>query len=288
MKSLILFIALATSSMVCFAQTDSNLSATADSTAAKSTLTLAAIYANNASYYGQKAQQTTPYVAVAANYQLKSGFYFTAQSYKLLNDNSSTISAAAVGAGVNFKLSKKLTTDVSYSHSFYPSYSPLLQAANVDNASLVFSYDAWIKPTLTGDYAFGKTSDAFVTGGLSKSINLFSITQKDIITIEPSANVVAGTQHFYQTYITQKKIHDSILGIVPVIPVFGNPGTTSHADTVVSTNFNVLSYNFKIPLAYNRSHYLIQAEYQLSILSDHVAANKQINSFLTFSFYYQF
>jgi len=284
MKSLILLIMLGMSSAFCFGQTDS---AATDSIPAKSTLTLAAVYANDASYYGQKAQQKNPYVAIAANYQLKSGFYFTAQSYKLLNDNTSSVSAAAIGAGVNFKLGKKLTTDVSYSHSFYPSYSPLLQAANVDNASLVFSYDSWIKPSLTGDYAFGKTSDAFVTGGLSKSINLFSISQKDIVTINPSADVVGGTQHFYQTYITQKKIHDSIFGIVP-IPVFGNPSTTSHTDTVATTSFNILSYNFKLPLAYNRSHYVIQAEYQVSLLSNHVAATEKVNSFLTFSFYYQF
>jgi len=288
MKSLILFATLAISSMFCFAQTDNSANSATDSTPVKSTLTLAAIYTDNASYYGQKAQETTPYVAVAANYQLKSGFYFSAQSYKLLNDNSSSVSAAAIGAGVNFKLAKKLTTDLSYSHSFYPSYSPLLQAANADNASLVFSYVSWIKPTLTGDYAFGKTSDAFVTGGLSKSINLFSITPKDIVTISPSANVVAGTQHFYQTYITQKKLHDRLLGILPV-PVFGNPSSTSHPDTVTTTSFNVLSYNFKIPLAYNRPHYVLQAEYQLSILSNHVAANAgKVNSFLTFSFYYQF
>ncbi|HUZ60896.1 MAG TPA: porin [Hanamia sp.] len=284
MKSLILFIMLGMSSAFCFGQADN---AANDSIPAKSTLTLAAVYANDASYYGQKALQKNPYVAVAANYQLKSGFYFTAQSYKLLNDNTSSVSAAAVGAGVNFKLGKKLTTDLSYSHSFYPSYSPLLQAANVDNASLVFSYDSWIKPSLTGDYAFGKTSDAFVTGGLSKSINLFSISQKDIVTVSPSADLVAGTQHFYQTYITQKKLHDSILGIAP-IPVLGNSSSSSHADTVATTSFNLLSYNFKIPLAYNRSHYVLQAEYQLSLLSNHVAAAEKVNSFLTFSFYYQF
>ena len=284
MKSLILFFMLAMSSAFCFGQTDS---AATDSILAKSTLTLAAVYANDASYYGQKAQQKNPYVAVAANYQLKSGIYFTAQSYKLLNDNTSSVSATAIGAGVNFKLGKKLTTDLSYSHSFYPSYSPLLQAANVDNASLVFSYDGWIKPSLTGDYAFGKTSDAFVTGGLSKSINLFSISQKDIVTVSPSADLVAGTQHFYQTYITQKKLHDSILGIAP-IPVLGNPSSSRHTDTVATTSFNVLSYNFKIPLAYNRSHYVLQAEYQLSLLSNHVAAAEKVNSFLTFSFYYQF
>ena len=72
------------------------------------------------------------------------------------------------------------------------------------------------------------------------------------------------------------------------IPGLGNTTTTSHTDTVNTTDFNVLSYNFNIPLAYNRAHYLVQAEYQLSLLSRDVAANKQINSFLTFSFYYQF
>jgi len=288
MKSLILFFALGITSSISFCQSDSTSNVLSDSVAKKSTLTLAAIYANNASYYGQKADVNTPYVALAAVYQLKSGFYFTGQSFKLLNDNTSSVSAAALGAGINFKLGKKLTTDLSYSHSFYPAYSPLLQATNADNASLVLSYDAWIKPSLAGDYAFGKTSDAFVTGGLSKSINLFSISQKDIVTIGPSAEVVAGTQHFFQTYLTEKKLHDSVLGIARIPPVFGNPGSTSHADTVTTTDFNILSYNFKIPIAYNRSHYLVQAEYQLSLLSNHVQAKQQINSFLTFSFYYQF
>lgn len=289
MKSFILFFMLAASSLFCFAQTDTTTSSAAEKTANRSTVTLAAIYTNNASYYGQKAAEETPYVALAAVYQLKSGLYFTGQSYKLLHDNTSNVSAAAIGAGFNFNVSKKLVADLSYSHSFYPSYSPLLQAANPDNASLSFSYDSsWIKPKLTIDYALGKTSDAFATAGISKSINLFSVSPRDIITIEPSFNAVAGTQHFYQTYITKKKSHDSILGILGVPRGLGNPRNSTHVDTVATTDFNVLSYNFNIPLAYNRSHYLIQAEYQLSLLSNHVAADKQINSFLTFSFYYQF
>lgn len=285
MKSIILFTAMAISNGICFGQTDSTVSEAAP---AKSTLTLAAVYSNNASYYGQRAAANTPYAAVAANYQLKSGFYLTGQSYKLLNDNTSTVSAASLGAGVNFKIGKKLTTDLSYSHSFYPAYSPLLQAANADNASLALSYDSWIKTTLTGDYAFGKTSDEFVTGGLSKSINLFSIGKKDIVTINPSADVVAGTQHFYQTYVTQQKIRDSVLGILTG-PIFGNPPAANDSNTVATTSFNLLSYNFKFPIAYNRAHYVVEAACQLSVLSNQVQANAgKVNSFLTFSFYYQF
>ncbi|MGN6249944.1 MAG: hypothetical protein ACTHNG_16445 [Ginsengibacter sp.] len=284
MKSLMLLFFLSATSAASFAQTDST--ATADSNN-KSTLTLAAIYANNASYYGQKAAEPTPYVAAAAVFQLPSGIYFTGQSYKLLNDTSSAVSAGALGLGYTFHIGKKFITDMSYSHSFYPAYSPLLQASNAENASLSFSIDSvWIKPKLTADYAFGKTNDAFVTAEISKSIDLFSISSKDIVTIEPAANVVGGTQHFYQSYITEKKIHDSVLGILGV-PGLGNSRSVSHADTVTTTSFNLLSYNFKLPIAYNRSHYLLQAEYQLSVLGEK-AVNKQINSFLTFSFYYQF
>jgi hypothetical protein len=283
MKTFLLIITMLSGGF-CFAQKDSSAT---DSVASKSTLTLAAIYSNNASYYGQRAIEKTPYAAVAASYQLKSGIYFSGQTYKLLNDKTSDLSAANIGVGVNFNLAKKLTTDVSYSHSFYPSNSPLLQASNADNASVSLSYQGWVNTGLTGDYAFGKTNDAFVTAMISKQVNLFSIGKKDIVTITPSADIVGGSQHFYQTYLKEKKIRDSVLGLLPV-PVFGQPNS-NHTDTVMTTAFNVLSYNFKLPLAYNREHYSIEAAYQLSFLSDHVKTiTDKINSFLTFSFYYQF
>jgi hypothetical protein len=205
-----------------------------------------------------------------------------------LNDKSSTLSAGSLGAGVNFKLTKNLTTDLSYSHNFYADNSPLLQAANVDNASVALSFEKWLTTSLTGDYAFGKTSDAFVTAAISKQVSLFSIGKKDVVTITPLANIVGGTQHFYQTYIKEKKIRDSLLGVLPV-PIFGRPNSNQHTDTVMTTAFNLLSYNFKLPLAYNRGNYVIEAAYQLSLLSDHVQASTgNVNSFFTFSFYYQF
>jgi hypothetical protein len=285
MKSGILIISMAICSQFCVAQTDST---TVDSASSKSTLTLAAVYSNNASYYGQRAVETIPYVAVAANYQVTPGLYFTGQTYKLLNDKNSTFSAGSLGAGVNFKLTKNLTTDLSYSHSFYTANSPLLQAANADNASIAFSYNNRITASITGDYAFGQVNDAFVTAAFSKQISLFSISKKDVVTITPSADVVAGTQHFYQTYIKEKKIRDSILRILP-LPALGRPNSNRHTDSVMTTAFNLLSYNFKLPLDYNRGNYVIEAAYQLSLLSNHVQTTTgNVNSFFTFSFYYQF
>lgn len=287
MKSFLVIMLLVMSAKFCVAQTNSIAGDSAEGTPPKSTLTIAAVYSNNVSYYGQRAALNTPYAALASNYQLKSGFYFTGQAYQLLNEKTSSGSAASLGAGFNLKAGKKFVMDLSYSHSFYPEYSPLLQASNADNASLVFSFDNWIKTTLTGDYAFGKTSDAFVTGGFSKSINLFSIGKKDIITISPSADVVAGTQHFYKTYLIEQKLRDSVLGIV-TDPLFGN-SSSNNEHTVITTDFNLLSYNFKCPLAYNRAHYVLETTYQLSVLSKKAQTGAgSTNSFLTLSFYYQF
>lgn len=283
MKPQILLAALAFYNGFCFAQTDS---ATVETTSKKNTLTLAAVYANNASYYGQQSIEQTPYAAVAASYRLKSGFYLTGQTYKLLNEKTSGVSAASLGAGVNFMMGKKLSADLSYSHSFYPAGSPLLQAANIDNASVSLSHNGWLTTSVTGDYAFGKTDDAFVTAGLSKTISLFSIGDGDLVSIAPSADVVGGTQRFFKTYITEKQVRDSILGLpVPI------GGTQSYSDTSSSSvaAFNALSYNFKLPLSYSRAHYTLEAAYQVSVLSKQSKADPgKLNSFFTMSFYYQF
>ena len=295
MKSIIIIITAVIFSNACVAQaagtetaaTDTTITAT-DTIIPKSTVTIGAVYANDASYYGQKSAESTPYAALAVSYRHKSGIYFTALSYKLLNDTTNGVSATSVGAGVTFKAGKKLSVDLNYSHSFYPAYSPMLQAGNTDNASVGFTYADWVNVELRGDYAFGKTADAFATGGISKSINLFSLGKKDIVTINPSADIVAGTQHFYQTYVTQQRLKDSLLGNI-LGPITGTPPESSTTETVSSTSFNVLSYNFKLPLAYNRSHYVLEAAYQYSLLSKQAQSNAgKGNSFVTLSFYYQF
>ena len=288
MKPLLFFITVILFSTYSFGQADSTMAPVTDSAIRKATFTVGTVYANNANYYGQKSQENTPYLAVAANYRFKSGFYLSGLTYKLLKDKNSSVSASSLGAGVNFKLAKKLTADLSYSHSFYPAYSPLLQSVNVDNASLGLTYENWINVNLTGDYAFGTTNDEFVTGGISKSINLFSIGKKDIVTINPSADVVAGTQRFYETYVTEQKLRDSVLGII-LSPITGTPSSGSTSNTVSKTSFNVLSYNFKLPIAYNRARYMLEAAYQFSVLSKEAQTDRgKSNSFVTLSFYYQF
>lgn len=271
----------------CHAQQDST-AATADSTETpRSTFTIGASYANNASYYGQKALEKTPYVAAVASYRHKSGLYATAMAYRLLNDSQTLASASSLGAGYAFNLSKRLSADLSYSHTFYPSHSPFLQAANANNASLGLTYTNWLNFSLNGDYAFGKTNDVFVTAGIGKMISLGSFSEKDLVTINPVIEVTAGTQRFYETYIEEKNFRDSLLGLLD--PILGQPGSTPTTTTKTTTSFDLLSYNLKLPLAYNRAHYMLELAYQLSVLGKKAQTGSgQVNSFVTASFYYQF
>jgi hypothetical protein len=287
MKLIILVISAGFWSLHCSGQTDSLGTDKTDSTAKKSTLTLGATYSNNADYYGQKAVEATPYLAVSATYRFHSGFYLSGLVYRLLKDSVNTISAENLRGGFQFNISKKLSADISYSHTFYPAYSPLLQASNPDNVSAGLTYENFLSSTLTADYAFGKTTDFFVTAGTGKQINLGHITQKDIITLTPTFTVTAGTQRFYQTYLIEKKLQDSLLGII--LPPLTGPQTSEISQTVTTTQFSVLSYNLNIPLAYSRAGYMIEINYQLSQLSNKAESGPgQLNSFFSASFYYQF
>lgn len=272
---------------LCHAQQDSTVATTDSTETPRSTFTIGASYANNASYYGQKALEKTPYVAAVASYRHKSGLYATAMAYRLLNDSQTLASASSLGAGFAFNLSKRLSADISYSHTFYPSLSPFLQAANANNASLGLTYTSGLTFSLNGDYAFGKTNDVFVTAGIGKMISLGSFSDKDLVTINPVIDVTAGTQRFYETYIEEKNLRDSLLGLIG--PILGQPGSAPTTTAKTTTSFDLLSYNLKLPLAYNRTHYMLELAYQLSVLGKKAQTGSgQVNSFVTASFYYQF
>lgn len=256
----------------------------------KTTLTLGATYANNASYYGQRPIESTPYAALVASLKFPSGIYFTGLGYRLLKDSSSAISAGSLGAGIEIKMGKNWLADLSYSHTFYPSNSPFLQASTNNIASGTLTYNYWLSSSVNVDYAFGTDEDVFATFNTNKLIPLGHLfSPKDGIAITPAIDITGGTQHFYKNYITKKILRDNVIGF-PVPPVFGG-GTTTESDTTTTTEtrFDLISYSFKLPVQYYRAHYLIEAAYQVAKLSDKAQVSPgSTNSFFTLSFYYQF
>ncbi len=111
-------------------------------------------------------------------------------------------------------LTPKLTAGISYTRSFFPENSPLLQAANENNINATVAYQwPWFKSSLASDFAFGLENDVFIGFSNSKLIELGKLfDEKDLIAIEPAVELVGGTQHFLETY-TQKKNNGKGKGI---------------------------------------------------------------------------
>ncbi|MFD2164435.1 hypothetical protein ACFSJU_18665 [Paradesertivirga mongoliensis] len=279
----------------------------ADTTEApKTSITLATLYSSNVNYYGQTSTQKLPYVLGYAAVKFPSGIWLSGQTYKLLNAESG-ISGLGLSLGYDFNLSKNLTGSLSYGRSFYPDSSQLLQSINDDMASASLDYHwKWLTTGLTADYGFGDGGVLYTTFNASKIVDLgLSLSSKDYFTFEPVIEVIGGTQRFYSESETQdsgsqnEEQNGGLVDLDRIIgkngkPLPGNrkgniPGSKEGEGTVVATtSFNVVAYNFTLPIVYNRANYSIEASYQGSVLSKSVSDSQKIQSFFNLGFYYMF
>jgi hypothetical protein len=282
---------------VAVAQEENSVKAPDSTESGRSTFTAGVLYATNASYYGQKAEENTPYLALMASYRHRSGFYVSGMAYRLLNDSSKLASAYAAGAGFEFPLGKKFTADLGYSYTFFPKLSPFLQAANPHTASATLTYEGWLTASLNFDYTFGKTGDFFITPAVSKQIILKTFDSVTFLVFTPEFNVTAGTQRFYEYYESTRKKRDSVLGKVldrlPVNLPGNNPNRPDDPETTVevkeASRFDLLSYNCKLPLAFYYKKMVFELSCQFSLLGDKVQSHPgKLNSFFGAAFYYQF
>lgn len=252
----------------------------AEAASTKTNLTLALISSNNVSYYGQVAEKKLPYVALNATVRFKPGIYVSGLAYKLFGD-SNIVSATSLTAGYELKLLKKLRADISYSHAFYASNSPFLQASTPNFINATFSYDHYFTSALNFDYAFGNQNDFFITITNYKSFDFNSSGNKAIVSLTPQADIILGTQRFYSSYLIRQEERGYKGEQVPITPV---PASV----TTVENKFGIISYNFRLPVSYNRSSYLVELAYQLSLLGKNAASGAgTAHSFFTLSAYYQ-
>jgi hypothetical protein len=274
--------------LICL-QTCRLMAQTDDADTSKTTLTLAAIYSNNVSYYGQSTAEKLPYVLVNATARLSMGLYFSAGAYKLLNIGGG-VSETDLGIGYEHNFTENFNADISYMRSIFPNNSPLLQAANTNNVNLTLGYNwPWFKSSLSADYAFGQENDFFLGITNSKGISLGTLfDDEDEVSIEPAIEIVSGTQHFYTSYQEEKIKRNNGKG-KGANNGSGNPNGGGEIINIPKTSFNLLTYNFKLPLAYSRSSYLAELAYQFSLLSSQaITEAKKQQSFISLSLYYQF
>jgi hypothetical protein len=269
-----------------------------------SMLTIGTSYGNTANYYGQTTAEKLPYASADISYKSKKGFWGAASALKLINTGSG-ISEIDLSGGYDFDISRKFSAGISYTRSIFANNSPLPQSINPNALSANLGYDLkWFNTNLYGDYVFGNTKDEFgnklndffITLSGSKFISFGSLFSKqDYISIEPSVQLTGGTLLVGEQVFENENNSNSPIGAVvgkgkrkPIKKLL-NPNSAEQGSWVYSSGFNFLTSNFKLPLAYNRAHYMLEASYQLSAPnSSLIQLGSEVQSYFTLGFYYTF
>ena len=257
-------------------------------TVKKTSLTLAAIYSSDANYYGQTTSDRLPYILTYAGIKFPAGFFLSAAAYKLINTSTGSSGIDLTG-GYDFTLSKNLSSSISYTRSFYPDSSSLLQATNLNTFSAALNYDwTWLTTGINADYIPGEEGGLFLTLNSTKSIEITSFSPKDYLSFDPAFSIVGSTQRISTSEQLPSSTSSGKGRKIERLP-FNKNNQTPEYKTIERTNFNLLSYSLKLPLSYNRANYSVETSYQATLTSNNVESiSKQPRSFFSLGFYYVF
>jgi len=244
-------------------------------------------YGTDVSFFGRTSQYRYPFLSSDAIYNSKSGLFAYGSLWKVLA-SAPTIDEFDLGAGYHYRFSKEFKGDISYTRFFINDKSQIIKSSATNDINFKNSYDwKYLKTSVTADYLFGKSTDFFITVNNSKYFesNWSIFDDKDYLTFEPTFTMIFGTQNFVENF---SKDHDFFNPNGHSPPTHYDPNP---ADDAASKNseFNLLNYSFKLPIAYNRPHYTLEAAYKYAIpVNVQGALVNNHESFFNLTFYYVF
>lgn len=210
-----------------------------DSASAEKThLILGASYNSGLNYYGRvdslHSKAFYPFVGIA----IKNGLYVNASFVFLHNSLQSQYAATLLEGGYNFKNHKgNWAGNLSVTRFFYQQDIDLVQSAIREMASASLSnLNKVLDITIGANVKWSDRADIGGQAGLDHIFRFPDLFGGDVLVLNPSANVYAGTQNFTRTYLEQK----SLL----FLPVDQQQVTTT------TQQFNVLAYEFSLPMVY--------------------------------------
>jgi hypothetical protein len=248
----------------------------------KKSVSLGVSYGSDALFFGRTGPIKYPFLTGDAIYNSKSGVFVYASVLKVLG--YAPVDEVDIGGGYFYKLSKAFSGAASYTRFIFNKNANVIKSASSNDINLKNAYDwNYLKSTVILDYLYGKSNDFFVTVSHSKyfetSWSVFD--DQDYLSFNPSFNFIMGTQNFVQRYeIDHKYQHVISSNIAEHI----DPGAARR-----NRKFNMLNYSFKVPIAYNRPHYTLEASwrYSMPVNVEGTLENRR-ESFFNFTFYYLF
>lgn len=219
-----------------------------DSTEKKDNLKfkLGVYYNSGLNYYGRTDSLRSSGFFPVAELWFNKNFYITAAPIFIMNNAVGFEYAGSVAtAGIRFGKENKTTGNFYVVKPIYKDNSQLVQSALKAQAVLTHSWlNKIINLTIGTD---AKLSDKLDYGAMAGLDHIFRVQLpgESVIVINPSAYVNAGTQQFTKTSYKQSGF-------------LFFPGTQQQITEEVS-NFNILSYEFSMPVVYAKGKWQLIA-----------------------------
>ena len=191
-------------------------------------------YVPNLHYYGRTDSLKSSAVIPTALIQFdSSGFYLSGSAVFIDNAAQNLQYGATVTeAGYKFGKQKGIAGSI-YANKFFYQTKTLVQSALKEQAGLNLSYlNKIVNINSTALAAFSGNTDFFASAGLDHSFKI--TTGKTVFVITPTAVANAGTQNFTHSYYKKSNFL--------IFPAADKQVTES------SNQFNILSYEFSIPV----------------------------------------
>ncbi|OSZ81233.1 hypothetical protein CAP36_08360 [Chitinophagaceae bacterium IBVUCB2] len=207
---------------------------------------LGVYYNSNLNYYGRTDSLRSSGVFPVAEFWVNKNFYITAAPIFISNAVENFEYAGSVAtAGVRFEKENKSISNLYIVKPLYKDNSQLVQSALKAQAVGTHSLQNKIlNVTIGADVKLSDQLDYGATAGLDHILR-FELSGQSVLVFNPSAYVNAGTQQFTKTSYKQSGF-------------LFFPGTQQQITEEVS-KFNILSYEFSMPVVFAKGKLLLIA-----------------------------
>ena len=210
-----------------------------DSAKQKTQFKLSVNYNSHLNYYGRTDSLRSSGIFPMAEVWFTPDVYINAAPV-FVNNKLSQFDYAGTVATIGYQhVSAKSITSVYFLKPFYTQQSQLVQAALKAQTGFTVTWlNKLIDLTAGADAKFSDKTDFGLSGGIDHLVKK-QFADNAVLVIDPSAFIYAGTQQFTNTYLK----HNNFLLL---------PGTPQQLSESVN-HFNVLSYEFSVPVVFAKS-----------------------------------
>ncbi|MHB1921514.1 MAG: hypothetical protein ACYCOO_04690 [Chitinophagaceae bacterium] len=205
----------------------------------KTTFKIGLGYNTDLNYFGRTDSLTSTGLFPSLELDLHDGLYLSS-NFIFLNNSlmNNKYAATILEGGYKFKNpAQTVMGNLFVSKFFYNANTSLIQSALQAQTGVNVSFlNKVLDFNVGADAKFSDHTDFGLTGGIDHIIKFTQIFGKGVLVLDPAAYVYSGTQNFTSSYYQK----NSLL-FVPV---------DQQQITQTSQKFNILSYEFSVPVVY--------------------------------------